>query len=80
MTPFETFTAKLGENGVTLIPQREFKLEQSKLVIYAVRGSAAQPNVAQVIIIHWPDGGYDSFLPPIVNSIEGDVALIGGAK
>lgn len=76
MTPFEKLTESLAERGTTLIPQREFKTEQSRLVIYAVRKADGPPNVPQIIVQHWPDGGYDSFLPPIVNSIEGDVALI----
>jgi len=77
MTPFENFTAALHAKGFTLGLCWEHKREQSRIAYYFVRSETSKrPNVASIIIEHWPDGGYDSFLPPIVNSIEGDVALI----
>jgi hypothetical protein len=76
MTQFDKFREGLAQKGFRLLCQWEVRREQGRLACYAVRGSDCAPNVHEIMIFHWPDGGYDSYLPPIVNSIEADIALI----
>lgn len=76
MTPFETFKVRLADKGFRLLLQWEVKREQGVFAFYTIRSEGRQPLVPNIAVFHWPDGGYDSYFPPIVNAIEGDLAMI----